>query len=398
MNNSIDKAEIKKSYYYTDIEPQLDALLQIIQICDDFEKDGGDKLAYALSLRHWDLDEIGRLSLYIMQAQHRMEEGLKRIKILEQSFNEEFATNHNLYFNSADELLHKIRSHTSPLKTILKKFCPRNHPNQKQCKFNNIKPKSVRDKSALARGDYQLDLFPEHYPLQVKELLSYLQLFFAAEKECMKICTAILEEEDEIRKDPIRSKYILDKYRQKTFDKLKNEVRLFTDDVIDTIIELCPAYKKRMGYVSDEVFAQEEFHKHNVADMDDFCRIEMALAKRNNNLDADAVAMCGNNPETCHNIDLIIENFDALLPDDFSQKQMGEYLYYFCKYVHPENIKQGVDYFTKRYKGKYHVVKYRAVNAHKDSYSENSIAVRNFRDRINKLSNPQEENLKIYAQ
>lgn len=39
--------------------------------------------------------------------------------------------------------------------------------------------------------------------------------FFKAEKECMDICAEILQEELAIRKDPIKSKCILDKYRQK---------------------------------------------------------------------------------------------------------------------------------------------------------------------------------------
>ena len=121
MKISIDLTEIKNSYYYTDIEPELEVFNQIIRICEDFEKDGGDKLAYALSQRHWDLNEIERLNCYLMQARHKMEEELQRIEKLADTFNEEFATDHNDLFNSAAVLLGKIRSHTSPLKNILKK-------------------------------------------------------------------------------------------------------------------------------------------------------------------------------------------------------------------------------------------------------------------------------------
>ena len=115
MSININLAEIKNSYYYTDIEPDLEAFNQIIRICDGFEKDGGDKLAYALSLRHWNLDEIERLNRYLMQARHKMEEEVKRMERLADTFNEEFATDHNDLFDSAAVLLGKIRSHTSPL-------------------------------------------------------------------------------------------------------------------------------------------------------------------------------------------------------------------------------------------------------------------------------------------
>lgn len=266
----MDKKEIKNSYYYTDIEPQLEVLQQIIKICDEFEKDGGDKLACALSMKRWNLDEISRLSSYLLQTQHKMEEEVRRLEFVKGYFNQEYATDHNDCANSTAELLRKIRSHTKPLKEVLKRFCTRKHPNAKERQRYNIKPQSVRDKSALARGDYQRDLFPEHFPKQVADLLTELQLFFAAEKRCMTICTDLLEEEAEIKKSPERSKYILDIYRKKAFEKLKNQIILITDDTIEMLMEITPAFQQYSKYASDEAFAQEEFHKHNVADMDHF--------------------------------------------------------------------------------------------------------------------------------
>lgn len=99
MNFSINLTEIKNSYYYTDIKPNLEAFNQIIRICEDFEKDGGDKLAYALSQRHWDLNEIERMNCYLMQTRHKMKEEVKRIEKIANTFNEEFATDHNKLFD-----------------------------------------------------------------------------------------------------------------------------------------------------------------------------------------------------------------------------------------------------------------------------------------------------------
>ena len=392
----MNKQEIKNSYYYTDIEPQLEVLQQIIKICDDFEKDGGDKLAYALEMRRWNLEQISHLSDYIMQARHKMEEELKRLKRLGDTFNHEFATDHNGCVESAAELLRRIRSHTSPLKNILKRFCTPKHPNRKQCQRYNIKSKSVMDESALARNDYQRTLFQEYYPQEVKELLNELNLFFAAEKQCMKICTAILKEEAEIRKSPERSKCILDMYRKKAYEKLKNQIMLITDDAIEMLIELSPAYQKYSKFANDEGFAQEEFHRHNTADMDHFCLIEFKQAERNYNMDAESLAMWGRQPDTEQKVKMVIERFDTLLPDDFTSKHMGEYMYYFCRWAHPDNIKQGVAYFTKRYKGQYRVVKYNSVNAHKDTYDPNAREVKNFINNINKMLNS-DQNLKKFS-
>ena len=48
----IKEEEIKQSYYYTDIEPTLENLNDIIGICETFMKEGGDRLMCALGMRN----------------------------------------------------------------------------------------------------------------------------------------------------------------------------------------------------------------------------------------------------------------------------------------------------------------------------------------------------------
>lgn len=110
-------------------------------------------------------------------------------------------------------------------------------------------------------------------------------------------------------------------------------------------------------------------------------------------MDADALVMWGKDHVTWQNVDLVIEQFDFLLPEDFTSKRFGDYIYYFCKWAYPNNIKKGVGYFTKRYKGQYRIVKYGSVSAHKNSYDTNSYEVKSFIKNINSLLNS-EQNLK----
>ncbi len=283
----VKKEEIQESYYYTDIKPTLKNLHEIISICEIFEKDGGDRLMCAMHMRKWDLEEIERLSVYIVQSRQKMETELIRLRKYEKSFNDMFATDHNNYYNSVDNLLKRIRSHTSPLKTVLKKTCSSKHPNKKQCQKYKIKPKSVRRESVLAADCYQKPLYTIDDPTtppQVSGFFHELQKFFKDEKECMEICVGVLKEEAEIRKDPDKSKYILDKYRRKASEKLRGQIMLISDDVINTLKEITPAYQRFKSFATDEAFAQEEFHRHNVIEMDHFCLIELAMAKQKNNL------------------------------------------------------------------------------------------------------------------
>ena len=344
-----NKDEIKQSYYYTDIEPTLDNLHEIIRICETFMKEGGDRLMCAMGLRKWDIDEIERLAVYIVQSRQKMETELIRLRKYKEDFNDMFATDHNNYYNSV---------------------------------------KSVRKESVLASGSYQKPIFSiddPTTPAQVSGLFRELKKFFADEKECMEICVVVLDEEAEIRKDPVKSKYVLDKYRRKAFEKLRGQIMLISDDMISTLKEITPAYQCFKNFATDEAFAQEEFHKHNVTDMDHFCLIELAVSKQKNKLENDELANWGDNPSWVKKIRYVIKHFDELLPNDFSHKKMGQYEYYFCKWALPQNISNATKYFIKHYNGKWKVSKYGAVNSHSKDYDQHSDEVKNFHAAIHTL-------------
>ena len=383
-----NKEELTRAYYYTDIEPTLDNLHEIIRICETFSNEGGDRLMCAMSMRKWDIDEIERLTVYIVQSRQKMETELTRLRKYKEDFNDMFATDHNNYYNSVADLLSHIRSHTSPLKNILKKTCDRRHPNKRECQRYKIKPKQVRKESVFASGIYQKPIFSINdpsIPPQVSGLFNELKMFFDDEKECMRICVDVLNEEAEIRKDPVMSKYVLDKYRRKAFEKLRGQIMLISDDTISLLKEITPAYRCFMNYATDEAFAQEEFHKHNVTDMDHFCLIELAVAKQKNRLDNDELANWGDNPTWVKKIKYVIKHFDELLPKYFTHKMMGRFQYYFCKWALPGNISNATKYFNKHYKGKYKVSKYGAVNSHGKEYDQHSAEVKDFNSAIQTL-------------
>lgn len=380
----IDYDKIKKTYYYTDIEPTLERLETILLISENFEKEGASRLACALNMKRMDIDEVEKLSSYIAEAREKMGKELKRVEKLEKNFNQEFATDHNEYFNSVSEILGKIRSHLSPLKSIFRKFCYRKQLSLSEREHFQIASQSVIDKSVLALGEYQPDIFDiSEYPTEVQSLFSELKSFFDAEAECMRKCKDILEEEMRIRRDPVQSKYVLDKSRRKAFKKLKSTIMLISDDAIENLKAICPAYEKYREYASDEGFAQAEFHKHNTADMDHLYLIEMRT--KNTDLTIEEKALWGDNPSVVKKIKYIILHFDELLPEEFQHKMMGFYEYVFCKWALPNNIKCATEYLIKHYKGKYKTSKYAAVNRHGKEYDHHSNEVKNFNKRINEL-------------
>ena len=91
------KEEIRQAYYYTDIEPTLENLHEIIRICEIFIKEGGDRLMCAMDMRKWDLDEIERLAVYIVQSRQKMETELNRLRKYQYDFNDMFGNTRDWY-------------------------------------------------------------------------------------------------------------------------------------------------------------------------------------------------------------------------------------------------------------------------------------------------------------
>lgn len=378
------KKKCLTAYYNTDIEPTLQRLHQVKDIVSNFEVEGANRLMSALKMKHMDLEEIERLTEYISQARDKMSKELDRLHRYEKDFNKDFATDHNDYYNSVSEILRHMRSHMSPLKTILKKFCPRQHPTTSECAAYDIPQKSVFEESTLSKGIYEGNLFDlSSYPPIVQGLFNELIGFFKAEEECMNLCTEILQEEMDIRKDPVRSKCSLDTYRRKAYKRLRNQIFLLNEETINSLKEITPAYQRYLTYPSDEGFAQGEFHKHNHADMEHFCIIECLTETAE--ITIEEKALWGNNPKTIKKIKYVISHFDELLPSDFRQKHMGLYLYIFCQWALHNNVKRALEYFTAHYKGKYKVVKYTGVNKHNVDYDKNSEIVKKFISNIKVL-------------
>lgn len=381
---NLTKEKCRRAYYHTDIEPTLDRLNQVKDIVSNFEAEGASRLQNALLMKHMDIDDIERFAEYVTQARDKMERELARLRKYEKDFNQDFATDHNDYYNSVSVLLGKMRSHMSPLKMILKKFCPLKHPTAAQCEALNIPAKSVYESSMLSKGIYELNLFDlSTFPIAAQGLFTELLLFFKAEEECMNLCTDILEEEREIRKNPSRSWASLDKYRRKAYERMGNQIMLFSNDILLDLKSITPAYARREEYATEEGFAQGEFHKHNRADMDHYFIIEAMTG--NDDITNTEKALWGNNPKAVKRIRYVVSHFDELLPKDFKQKKMGLYEYIFSQWALPENVKRSVEYFVENYQGCHKVVKYAAANKQSVNYDRNSDIVKDFISNINVL-------------
>ena len=98
----------------------------------------------------------------------------------------------------------------------------------------------------MAHGTYEKSIFninDPSIPEEVRTLFSELQAFFNNEKECFNICKEIITQENTIKSDPKMSNYLLNKYRDDARKRLKSTIRLISDDVVEMLQDINPAYK-----------------------------------------------------------------------------------------------------------------------------------------------------------
>lgn len=382
----MDKNEIQNRYYTTDIDASVDGLINLQNIATNFANRGEDILPIALTECGLDIDEVIKQTKYVSNARNKIEEELLKMQRLRKTFNKTYATGHNNYFSSAAHLIDKIRKHTATYKSVLKTFCSKKHPMLKECRKHHITVKSVWDESLL-RGDlYARPLFGlDSYPYEVQTLYNELVKFFLCQSQCMQICIEILNEEAEIKKDPEKCKYLLDKYTRKALKKMKTTIYLFfSEATAENLKEVNLAYKALLNYSSELDFAQGEFHKHNEDDMDHYCIIKHYEKISKLNITPTESKMWDNDSEKVLKVRCAINSFDDLLPANFNQKKMGEYTYYFAQWANPANIKKAVNYFLDNYKGHYRTVGYSAVISHSSEYDKNSPEVEQFSSAINR--------------
>lgn len=375
-------------YYSSVIDPTIDGLNEIVGICQNFKTDGEDRIMFAMKMRNWNIDDIERLEQYIMTACLRMQHSLTRVDTFGKEFNQQYATDENTYFDTVFQLMQRIKSFISPLRMLLKRTCNHHHPDKRTCAFYEIPTKSAVQESVLGGGTYHKAMFgmdDPSMPVEVRTFFTQLTTFFLLLGRCMRSCKKVLDDEKRVRNDPDLSLYVLKLYRKQCLKKLKSLLFLLTEDIIKAMEKSCPAYLAYQSSPSEEIFAQNEFHRHTINDMDHFCTIEYYRAMHDHNFDSEELSLWGNNPETIERVRRVVEHFDELLPEDFTQKMMGKYMCYFCQWALPGNIKAGTTYFQNHYHGRWRTVKYGAVNHHVASYNKNDKEVVNFVHAINNL-------------
>ncbi len=385
MQNN-QKQQIERSYIQKRLDPSYKTLVEIMGLIDLFSEEGKARLQEFVHMRKRSKEEILRLANYMLEARTRMEIEYERAKRNSTGYNEKYPNNIGNYFGDVSTVLSKLRSHMSTLKTLLRKGCSSAHLSSGSYFQPVMPPKPLIQSSVMGRAPYCNPIFPmEEEAEEVQYLFEQVKAFYAAEKKCMDLCVEILENEKKKSQGPDYCMMLLSHERLNSWKKMEDDICLITDEVIHTIMETNPAYRDRCNFASEKEFAPYGFHRYNNDVVHHLHVLDYYQGRLTNNYTCLELSIWGDRYDEIENARKVVANFDNLLPEHFSSKEMGRFMYYFCIWVKSSNMKNVHRYFIETYKGKHKPVYYNAVMHHKTTFNHEHVEYKVFVGNINNL-------------
>lgn len=359
----------------------------------DINKFNENRFLIALKYKDWNETEIELMMREVNEYRIKLEKEHIRLTEFAMYFNKEFVTDNNQCFSTALILLRKLRSGVSEVKRIYRKFCPRPPKYRFYYTATTDKKRSAYDYSYLGIDCYQLSLFPldsEIYPSCVSGLYNEIGKFFHQLSLSLTLCIRVLNDEEEIRKDPEYCNHLLDKLKKKVLKEMVDVISLIPSDAECFQEEHNPAIASLKKFSDTKAWAPIGFHNFQKKDVRNLIIKEVKEEEKLRDIGKEEMLLFGNDTDKIHKIRNIIHHFDELMPDGYKRSKIeGKTIAMFMQWCGSTDEKRFVDYFNKQYKKnpnhRYETVQKNAVNTAKSKLLRDKDKYNEFVQQIEKL-------------
>lgn len=348
--------------YWTDIEKSKEGILLILQVIKNYEKDGEVRFIEGIQRRGFTEAKIQQLICIVRERLNMTRRELLRLSEVAITYNKLWATDDNNCFRDADVLFRKIRSTLKGTKILYKKFtpiCRKSVPNR------DFRP-SVFVKSTLAYAECGRDMYGlDSYPDSVVTLYAEMGAYFANVAAVLLICHQELTKEAMISKDADLCLQLLNEQCKTIVTEMKDVIGMISKDAAsqDELV------KKSKKNGSLKAFAQEGFHKYNIASVTRYATSRAVENGAAFGLDDIESLYFVNNPEKGRKAKEIMTNFDL-----YAEKGRGSLMDTtpIAEFVcwTGLGIAKGYQYFSSTYQGNYDLPQKKSVWARFDSYKK----------------------------
>lgn len=247
------------------LEKHLDKTEESLQMLDDTLPQATiDRFLYGLKLHNWDEEAIMSFTVKIRNSHSYALLENTRLTKWKATFNEEYATNHNKYFTTAESAMNRMRSTLKGITDAVIKFCYRSN----KALPADVDAPMVLERTPLLKGPYSKDMFGtdlygKTVLLLFEELISYLN----TAEDNVTICLDVIARENYLREHVDELNVVYDKCYEDTFrnnrsviKRLKESNANLDNDILKTIEDAEDAQQ----------MIADLFHMLNVEEWTDF--------------------------------------------------------------------------------------------------------------------------------
>ena len=366
--------------YRTIVEKNEDGLEEIIGAVQQFEE---DRFLASLSVRRYTIYDIQQMAMTVREYQAKMNREVLALDNFAETFIQEYATDNNKCFETAQRLFNRIRSTICASRRIFRKTCPIVR------KPNEERP-SIFKRSVLSFGYCQRDLFGVNsYEEAVKVLYEDLKTFFTTIISTLILCRRMIQTEMAVRKDDQMCLAIYKECREKALSGVKE----FTESMGMAIMSETELQKRKRKAKSLSTYAQENYHRFDTTSFKMSVLAEAVRQGRDNGLTDDEARLWPNDHDKALLVRHAIERLDCLEGAEGQKGKLnGNLMVEFVKWC---GVQKGMEknmyetYFLKTYKGRLKALSWSTIckvrkerEEMKISYSEERIS---FENRLKKM-------------
>ena len=335
----------------------------LVMLDDSLSQASADRFVYGLQQRKWKEWDILQFLASVRNSHTYalMENG--RLKVWKETFNEEYATDHNKYFTTAESSMNRIRCTLNGIKKAVTKLC---YTSKKQLPADADTP-TVYERSPLLKAPYSPDMFGlDTYGQSVRQLYEEIVSYLKTANDNVDLCLEVIERENFMRQHPEEIIEVHDRCYQTTFHHSQTIIRRFLSAGVQVENDILTAINNADDA---KVRIAELYHMLNVDQWNDYVVCRATAEAQNVGLTKDELLLWGReHREQVMRVRKLLKHLDEL---EMKKVKKGNALsgYFlmrlFCWCDINDARQHGLlrEYIARNYKGI--VVKIGAVNAEK---------------------------------
>ena len=329
--------------YKTIVDKTEDGLQEIIDAVEQFEE---DRFLASLSVRRHTSYGIQQTILMVREYQAKMNREVLALNRFSETFIQEYATDNNKCFETAQRLFNHIRSTICASRKVFKRTCP-------IVRKPMADQPSIFRRSVLSFGACQRDLFGvTTYDEAVTVLYEDLKTFFTTIVSTLVLCRRMIHTEMAVRQDEKMCLAIYRECREKALASVKD----FSNAFGTTVLPETEMLKRKKNAKSLNTYVKENYHKFGSEEFRMSVLVDAVRKGRNDGLTDDEARIWPNDHDKALEVRRVIGMIDCL---DGAEGQKGKLngamMVEFLKWCGvPEEMEKNLyeTYFCTTYRGR----------------------------------------------